>query len=525
MAYWRAGALLLLLGAACVNLARPPGLTNLDGGRADKVAQPVSAADARPDGHAPEVEDGAGQPEVAADAAPELAALVPNGQPCASAGEGCASGVCASGRCCDRACTGSCEACDVAGLEGTCSPVPAGLDPDNDCDEQHVTTCGRDGTCDGAGACRKHAAGAVCAPGRCSGTTEIAASTCDGNGACRAGTFRECAGTICTNGSCGAACGGPGDCQPGFYCRAGACAVTRARGEACTVDAECATGHCADGVCCTTTCPGPCHSCNLAPTRGSCTAIPDGQDPDRECPAESASTCRRAGGCDGRGACKLHAAGTVCAAGSCAGDVETAPRTCNGAGTCSAATTRACGAYACSGAACATSCSTSAACASGHVCNAPACVLGPKIASLVVHDTANASGWSIESDFRTGESGAHPWTDWPNSYVVSVQTAGNVILGKPWIRVVTESKRYTGTSQGTLTLSRAGDVYLFVDNRWSVQTWTAGWTDAGWSLTVYENASRPSLGFRAYVKAGVSGAVSLPRIADGQAYNYFIVVN
>jgi len=51
--------------------------------------------------------------------------LPPNGSPCAL-GSACASGQCVDGFCCNSACTDSCFACDVPGLEGTCM-AEAGL--------------------------------------------------------------------------------------------------------------------------------------------------------------------------------------------------------------------------------------------------------------------------------------------------------------------------------------------------------------------------------------------------------------
>jgi hypothetical protein len=36
----------------------------------------------------------------------------------------CATGFCSQGTCCDRACDGACQACNLRGREGACSPVP-----------------------------------------------------------------------------------------------------------------------------------------------------------------------------------------------------------------------------------------------------------------------------------------------------------------------------------------------------------------------------------------------------------------
>ena len=48
--------------------------------------------------------------------------------------EDCQAGLfCADGRCCNSACMGTCEACDLPALEGMCSPIPATADPDNEC--------------------------------------------------------------------------------------------------------------------------------------------------------------------------------------------------------------------------------------------------------------------------------------------------------------------------------------------------------------------------------------------------------
>src|SRR5690349_10017607 len=88
--------------------------------------------------------------------------LIANGKPC-TAGSRCASGLCVDGICCKSAC-GTCQACNLPGTEGSCSPIPAGHDSMNACAIQPAISCGMDGTCDGRGACRRYPAGTACVP-------------------------------------------------------------------------------------------------------------------------------------------------------------------------------------------------------------------------------------------------------------------------------------------------------------------------------------------------------------------------
>jgi hypothetical protein len=401
----------LIVAASCVDLTPPSNVQVLPGdggGMSDAGDGPRTDAGPATDGARPEAPADAGQRD-AADGPPPVDApggeaggdsgdeLLGNGRPCMHGGQ-CDSNLCVDGVCCASACAGACVSCRVAGQEGSCVPVPAGEDLREQCAQMPATTCQQDGSCDGAGACRRYRAGAECAPASCSASTEQAASTCDGAGTCRPGSSRSCAPQVCAMGSCGTVCASDAQCLTGFFCETSACRPKRGQGAACTAGSQCATGHCADGLCCDSACTQGCHSCSLVSSPGVCAPAPAGTDPRNECAATDASTCGTTGQCNGQGACQLHVAGTACgAAASCAADVETSARTCNGLGVCLAATTRACAPYVCSGAACATSCSTGAQCQGGNVCSNNACVpsvpvdAGGGAGALLLDDFSDAS--------------------------------------------------------------------------------------------------------------------------------------
>jgi hypothetical protein len=88
-----------------------------------------------------------------------------NGQACDGRGADCVSGFCVDGVCCDQGCGGLCRACVQALTlqpDGHCAPLPSGADSKGDCPMQDPVSCGRDGTCDGNGACRRYPDGTVC---------------------------------------------------------------------------------------------------------------------------------------------------------------------------------------------------------------------------------------------------------------------------------------------------------------------------------------------------------------------------
>lgn len=239
----------------------------------------------------------------------------PAGTACTAPGE-CGSGFCRDGVCCLAGCAGICQSCNLPGSAGTCLPVEGADDPDG---------CTAITTCDGAGACKKAAgqgcaAAADCASGFCADGFCCAAAC----GACRrcnvtpgtctpiaAGTDPDgdCGAYTCDGaGSCFAGCGGAcsASCKPSFACVGGACLTAKPAGAICAGGCDCASGSCAEGLCCKTDCAGPCRSCAM-PTAGTCTIAPAGTDPRSDC----------AGGltCDGAGACRT----------SCAGDGQCKP--------------------------------------------------------------------------------------------------------------------------------------------------------------------------------------------------------
>ncbi len=145
-----------------------------------------------------------------------------NGQSCASSSE-CAGAICVDGTCCDRACEGQCEACNVKDHLGTCSPVAGEPRSGRAACSSPGTLCG--GTCNGlAGAqCAYPSAVTLCASS-CSGETFLG-SFCDGRGACTADDAKFCPGNfVCADAiACKTSCAVSADCRQGFSCEAGKC--------------------------------------------------------------------------------------------------------------------------------------------------------------------------------------------------------------------------------------------------------------------------------------------------------------
>jgi hypothetical protein len=221
---------------------------------------------------------------------------------------------------------------DCPGVESTCAYRTC---EDETCGIEHALAgvdCSADGgtLCNGSGACvacleKVHCDGTdecdkqKCVPAACADTLLSTGETdvdCGGLDCARCevgeGCFEpsDCESLYCAEGSGGAGGAPKGDCAlcsddeacsaaEGSYCdqTSGWCVPQKGLGEACGGTNQCASGFCVDGVCCDSACTGTCRACRINKSgspSGSCTVIPNGNDPDSECPL---GTCNGNGGC------------------------------------------------------------------------------------------------------------------------------------------------------------------------------------------------------------------------------------
>lgn len=116
-----------------------------------------------------------------------------NGATCTKAEE-CVSNLCVDGYCCNAACTDQCEACDVAGSEGTCVPVSGAPHGTRAACTADPDVCG--GTCDGVQTTQCSYPTVECRAASCTDGVATAAAKCD-QGTCPAPVTTTCAGGIC----------------------------------------------------------------------------------------------------------------------------------------------------------------------------------------------------------------------------------------------------------------------------------------------------------------------------------------
>jgi hypothetical protein len=178
---------------------------------------------------------------------PDLPSLRSEGQPCSTSDQ-CLSNACVDHVCCRNACVGACLACDSVHTgvsSGQCAPVLAGTDPDNDCAADVPMSCGYDGLCNGAGACRLYPASTLCAAATCNTASSYTpARNCTGAGACAPPVPQSCGLFLCKPSGCPVTCQTQGDCTATAYCNGSACVAKKPALQPCAAAYECLSGSC-----------------------------------------------------------------------------------------------------------------------------------------------------------------------------------------------------------------------------------------------------------------------------------------
>jgi hypothetical protein len=262
-----------------------------------------------------------------------------------STGVQCLSSFCADGVCCNDDCVGQCEACNLPNKAGTCSPVAGKpVAPRPSC-VGNGTGC--DGTCNGVqtNACAVPGQSTQCRAPSCDAVAAVATlgESCDGSGACPEKRTQDCKPGICGVTQC-TGCSTNATCPPGDFCRGGVCKPLAVIGTKCSIDAECTSGHCVDGVCCDHDCTGQCEACNQTDHVGTCTPIPAGQGP-AEGRAGCAGDPTKCGGiCDGTTtrSCSYPGPGRLCRGAKCENGIATLVAFCDGSGSCPAESQQTC---------------------------------------------------------------------------------------------------------------------------------------------------------------------------------------
>lgn len=247
--------------------------------------------------------------------------------------------LCVDGVCCDTACVGACNACNLPGLEGTCSPRPSDAvcrESAGACDSPEFC----DGTNIGCGPDRLEVSGVVCRP---------AADACDVPETC-SGFVATCppdtfagAGNPCGDPS-DTECDNPDSCDGAGRCVSNAEPTTVECSEAteeCLLPARCdGEGACSGGGLApvgtpcgsaeSTSCDAP-DSCNSA---GQC--VPNYRSVGTACGSGADSICDNPDRCDGAGTCQpnFEVAGAPC--GDPTSNACTEADSCDGAGACAA---------------------------------------------------------------------------------------------------------------------------------------------------------------------------------------------
>jgi len=155
-----------------------------------------------------------------------VVAAVPLGTPCTTSGT-CpptsdGNAYCVDGVCCDSACSGQCQACNIARTIGSCVTIagpPVGAraacpmsDSNNLCTQM---------ICDGVdpNGCDKWVGSDVtCRVATCVDLVGTPSSVCDGDGGCPDIEASSCGTYACISNACATSCTNTSECSPGNYC-------------------------------------------------------------------------------------------------------------------------------------------------------------------------------------------------------------------------------------------------------------------------------------------------------------------
>ena len=313
-----------------------------------------------------------------------ICAKKPNGSTCAMANE-CESNYCQQGVCCNTGCAGTCMACNLATTMGTCSPIAPGQPPvvATQCPMMASTSCGTDGMCNGAGACRNYAAGTACGGAELHGVDAVVGADLRRGGRVPAADHELVyARTPARRRAprAGRSCAATQRVRHGQHVRGHELrqdsdrrSVSVGRGLGLRVRLLRAGRVLQFGAC-----TGTCMTCST----GTCSPGL-GAAPRRSSPASALSQRRRPAVTTGRATAPARAANTCWGRSawraSCTGSTYKPPQLCDGVGACAAATTQSCMAFQCDTTAgiCRNTCSMDAQCVAPNICNGTTCSLKP----------------------------------------------------------------------------------------------------------------------------------------------------
>jgi MYXO-CTERM domain-containing protein len=209
----------------------------------------------------------------------------------------CTSDTCADGYCCDAACGGQCQACDVAGHLGTCWPVTGAPHGARTACLTDGSACG--GSCNGSATdgCTYPDDRVSCRTASCTSGTATLAAGCNSRGACPNVQTQPCSPYVCGATACLGDCSGDEDCVAGQFCAGGVCTPKKDDGASCAGNNQCAHDSCVDGYCCNSACGGQCQACDVEGHHGTCTPVIGDPHGVRTACGTNEAGC--AGACDG----------------------------------------------------------------------------------------------------------------------------------------------------------------------------------------------------------------------------------